>query len=204
MARRGDLMAEEIERVIPNRQIIWPVVWSAVWVGALAILTFALMVGLVGFAIGAHEAASPLADWRKVGFISLVFNIGGAFFASVVGGWIAARLAGLHHSEPAAVHGAIAWLLTVPLVLALAALGGTARFGGWYAGLAGPPLWVVTAPIADPQIAEALRNASLAALAVLVMGLAGSVIGGWMASGEPMTFAYYRRRPARERAARAV
>jgi hypothetical protein len=77
------------------------------------------MIGLVGFAIGAHESASsPLADWRKVRLIAIIFNIGGAFFASVVGGWIAARLAGLRRSEPAAVHGAISWLLTVPLLLA--------------------------------------------------------------------------------------
>jgi hypothetical protein len=27
-----------------------------------------------------------------------------------------------------------------------------------------------------------------------LLGLIGSVIGGWMASGEPMTFTHYRRR----------
>jgi hypothetical protein len=27
----------------------------------------------------------------------------------------------------------------------------------------------------------------------LLLGLVGAVIGGWMASGEPMTFTYYRK-----------
>jgi len=33
-------------------------------------------------------------------------------------------------------------------------------------------------------------------LTALPIGLAGSVIGGWMASGEPMTFTFYRTRAA--------
>jgi hypothetical protein len=33
------------------------------------------------------------------------------------------------------------------------------------------------------------------------LGLVGSVIGGWMASGEPMTFTYYRTRAAQGRQA---
>jgi len=38
------------------------------------------------------------------------------------------------------------------------------------------------------------RNSALGALTALLLGLVGSVIGGWMASGEPMTFTYYRTR----------
>jgi hypothetical protein len=36
----------------------------------------------------------------------------------------------------------------------------------------------------------------MAALTSLLVGLIGSVIGGWMASGEPMTFTFYRKRNA--------
>ena len=35
-------------------------------------------------------------------------NIGGAFFAFVIGGWIAARNAGLRSAEPAMLHGGLA------------------------------------------------------------------------------------------------
>jgi hypothetical protein len=38
------------------------------------------------------------------------------------------------------------------------------------------------------------RNSALGAVTALLLGLMGSVIGGWMASGEPMTFTYYRTR----------
>jgi len=38
------------------------------------------------------------------------------------------------------------------------------------------------------------RNAALGAVTALLLGLVGSVIGGWIASGEPMTFTHYRTR----------
>jgi len=43
------------------------------------------------------------------------------------------------------------------------------------------------------------RNAALAAVTALLLGLISGVVGGWMGSGEPMTFTHYRTR--RERAA---
>jgi hypothetical protein len=39
-----------------------------------------------------------------------------------------------------------------------------------------------------------VRNTALANLTALLLGLVGGVLGGWMASGEPMTWTYYRRR----------
>jgi uncharacterized membrane protein YeaQ/YmgE (transglycosylase-associated protein family) len=41
---------------------------------------------------------------------------------------------------------------------------------------------------------KAARNSALVALTALLLGLVGSVIGGWLASGEPMTFSHYRTR----------
>jgi hypothetical protein len=43
----------------------------------------------------------------------------------------------------------------------------------------------------DPNVATAARNGALATFTTLLIGLVGSVIGGWMASGEPMTFHHY-------------
>jgi hypothetical protein len=169
----------------------WPVAWSAVWVGALATLAVGLLIGLIGFAIGAHEA-SRFVKWSNVKFITLVFNVCGAFFAFVVGGWAAVRIAGIRRSEPAILHGAIVWVLTVPMLLVLSTLG--AHFGGWYVGLAGMPAWAGAIPPVDPALAAAMRNTALAAVTALLLGLVGAVIGGWMGSGEPMTFTHYRRR----------
>jgi hypothetical protein len=171
----------------------WPVAWSAVWVGTLAALALALLIGLIGFAVGAHEV-TRFVDWKKVRFTSVVFSIGGAFFSFVVGGWAAARVAGIRRSEPAMLHGAIVCLVAVPLMLALGATGALTHFGGWYGGLAGTPAWATAVPPADAALAAGLRNSALAAAGALLLGLIGAVIGGWMASGEPMTLTYYRYR----------
>jgi hypothetical protein len=169
----------------------WPVFWSPLWVGGLAALAVGLLVGLVGFAVGAHQAAQ-IVDWKKVHLLAAVFNIAGAFFAFVVGGWVAVRLAGFRRAEPAVLHGAMVWLLTVPFLLLLSALGGAAHFG-WFGGLASP-LNVSATLAQDPQFAVVMRNTALAAATALLVGLVGAALGGWMGSGEPMTFGYYRRR----------
>jgi hypothetical protein len=168
----------------------WPVAWSAVWVGALTALAVGLIIGLLGFALGANEAARYV-DWKKLRLISAIFSVGGAFFAFVAGGWAAARIAGIRRSEPAILHGAIVWLVTLPLLLALAAVGASG-WGGWYGGLSGMS-WTAAAA-ADPEFAAATRNNALATAVALLLGLVGAVLGGWMASGEPMTFTHYRKR----------
>jgi hypothetical protein len=172
----------------------WPI-WSAVWVGALAALAVGLIIGLIGFAVGAHEMAAPrFTTWKNVKFITAIFNICGAFFAFVVGGWIAARIAGLRRAEPAMLHGAVVWLLAIPMLLVLAAFGATSHWGGWYGALGGTPAWATAVSPADPEAARAFRNTALVTVAAMLLGLVGSVIGGWMASGEPMSLTYYRRR----------
>ena len=80
------------------------------------------------------------------------------------------------------------------MLLLVASLGAASHWGGWYAGLAGRPAWAMAVPPVDPAAAAAARNAAFGALVALVLGLVGSVLGGWMASGEPMTLTYHRRR----------
>jgi len=183
-------------RVVQQWEIVnWPVNWSAVWVGALAALALGLIFGLVGTAIGAYQEMH-VVSWRKFHTWSLIFSVCGAFFAFALGGWAAGKILGVRHAETSMLHGAIAWLVTVPIFLVLASLGSMTYFGTWYAGLAGTPSWV-TPVVADPQTALALaKNSALGAVAALLLGLVGSVVGGWMASGEPMTITYYRTRSA--------
>ncbi|HEV8584285.1 MAG TPA: hypothetical protein VGT02_04890 [Methylomirabilota bacterium] len=170
-------------------------IWSAVWVGALAAIAVGLIIGLIGFAVGAHQLAAPRFDtWKNVRLISSIFNIAGAFFAFVVGGWIAARLADVRTAESAMLHGSLVWLLTIPMMLVFAALGAAGHWGGWYSGLAGTPVWATAVPPVDPQLAAGVRNAALVTVSALLLGLTGSALGGWLASGEPMSLTYYRRR----------
>jgi len=171
----------------------WPV-WSAVWVGALSALAVGLIIGLIGYAIGAHQLTAPRTmTFRNVRLITMIFSVGGAFFAFAVGGWVAATMIGARRAEPAILHGVIAWLVTIPMMLLLGAAGATAMWGGWYGGLVASPAWMATPPT-TPEIAAAVRNGAVAAVAALLLGLVGSVIGGWMASGEPMTLGHHRRR----------
>jgi hypothetical protein len=172
----------------------WPI-WSAVWVGALSALAVGLIIGLIGYAVGAHQLTAPRTmTFKNIRLITTLFNVCGAFFAFVVGGWVAARIVGARRAETGMLHGAVAWLVTIPILLALGVLGATAMYGGWYAGLVGgTPAWA-TPPPSTPDLAAAVRNSALASVAALLLGLVGSVIGGWMASGEPMSLVYHRRR----------
>jgi hypothetical protein len=172
----------------------WPVSWSAVWVGALAALVTALIIGTVGYAAGAHELSTRRINWSAVRWLSIVFSVAGAFFSFVVGGWVAARIAGFHRAEPAMLHGAIAWLVAVPILLAIGALGGLTMFGTWYGGLAAVPSnAAAVAATVDREAAAAVRNGAIAAGVSILLGLVGSVLGGWMASGEEMRLGGRRR-----------
>jgi hypothetical protein len=141
--------------------------------------------------------------FRNARLITTIFSVAGAFFAFVVGGWVAARIVGARRAEPAILHGVVAWLVTIPMMLLLAAVGATAMWGGWYGGLVASPAWMATPPT-TPEIAAAVRNSALATVVGLLLGLVGSVVGGWMASGEPMRLGYYRRRDLGEFERRAA
>src|SRR5688572_21638350 len=119
----------------------WPVCWSAIQVGALAALAAIVALGLIGVALGFHLVGveNRVADLNKVGLMTVAFSVFSAVLAFVLGGWVAGKVAGIHRSEPAMLHGAITWLATVPVLIVLATLGAGSYFGGWYGGLAGSP-----------------------------------------------------------------
>jgi len=220
---------EILVEVEQERWAHWPVRWSAVWVGALAALAAVLLFGLVGIAVGAHVLGpeNRVVDLKKVGLLTLAFSVFAAFLSFVIGGWVAGKVAGIRRSEPAMLHGAIVWLVAVPMLVVLTALGAGSYFGGWYAGLAGTPAWGAAAatPYSQPEALapgateaernqyqsdladyrakvkqwqedspRVARNSALGALTALLLGLIGSVVGGWMASGEPMNFTHHRTR----------
>jgi hypothetical protein len=187
----GDVMVvRRAGDVTASRGEYWPINWSAIWVGVLSALAIALIVSMVAAAVGAHQIgpAGKIVKLGDVGLGALFFGIVGAFFSFVVGGWVAGKINGFRHAETDMLHGAIVWLVAVPMLVALAALGAGALFGAWFGGLAGVPVWVTPSNVAaDPNAAAAARNAALFAVTALLVGLIGSVLGGWMASGEAMS-----------------
>lgn len=177
----------------PEEWVAWRVNWSAIWVGALAALAAALIFGLLGTVIGA-TSVKALASWHDVPRIDVAVAILGAFFAFVIGGWVSGKITGARHSEPAILHGVISWLVAVPMLMGFIALGAGSAFGNWYGGFITSPFGAAAASAPpDPNV---VRNTALAALTSLLVGLVGSVIGGWIASGEPMTFTHHRTRNA--------
>jgi hypothetical protein len=173
----------------------WLVDWSAVWAGALAALAAALIFGLVAIAIGAHQLgpSDRIVKWSDFSLGALIFGVLGAFLSFVCGGWVAGKIAGFSRAETASLHGGIVWLVAIPLLLVLAALGAGSYFGSWYGGLAGTPAWVQPSASVDPNAAVVARNSALGSVTALLLGLVGAVLGGWLASGEPMTLTYRRK-----------
>src|SRR5205823_14117310 len=100
--------------------------------------------GLIGLAVGAHlfGPAGPVVEWKKFGFGWLAFSVFSSFLSFVVGGWVAGRVVGFRRSEPAMLHGAIVFLVAVPLLMLLIGAGAGSFLGGWYGGLT--PAWVAT------------------------------------------------------------
>jgi hypothetical protein len=172
----------------------WPLSWTAVITGALATLAAITIFGLFGTAagIGALSEIKDFSTWQEVNIGMLAGAIFGAFFANVIGGWVAGKITGTRYAEPAILHGAIAWLISIPILLVFLAIGAGKTFGGWYGGIVGAvgssaPGAVVLSPLATRHIATTAATA-------LLVGLIGSVLGGWMASGEPMSINHHKTR----------
>jgi hypothetical protein len=126
----------------------WPLHWSGVIAGALAAIAIIIIVGLIGVAVGA-SAAGPdhrVVDLKKLAWGALILSVVGAFFSYIVGGWVAAKIAGLLRREIAMLHGAIVWLASIPVLLVLAGIGAGGFMGGWFGGLANDAAGVRSTP----------------------------------------------------------
>lgn len=226
---RRDVRRESVVAEAQYEQWVhWPVNWSAVWVGALSSLAAVVLFGLIGIAIGMQsvDPASRVVDLHKVAIGTLIFSVCAAFFAFVIGGWVAGKVAGILRAEPAMLHGSIVWLLATPALVTLAALGAGSSIGAWHASLAtpystNPALLPFDRPEAldagasqeertayrnematyrtkvtqwKEETPRAVRNSALGAATALLLGLVGSVLGGWLACGEPMSVMHYKTR----------
>ena len=193
MATRREVMSSTFDVAISSETAAqsWPVYWSAIIVGALAAVAAALLGGLLAVAFRAYDVTPGRVGPGTLSVGELAASVCIGFFSFVIAGWGAARIAGLRRAEPAMLHGAIAWLVAVPFLFALVAFGARSYLGAWYGGLAGAPIW--SAPGA-PIAAKAAREMAGGAATSLLLGLVGAIIGGWLGSGEPMTFTHYRTR----------
>jgi hypothetical protein len=220
---RGTIAEQEYERGHH-----WPVNWSGVFVGALAALAVGLVIGVVAIAVGAHvfDANSRVIDLKKLTWTAVGIGVCGTFFSFVIGGWIAGKIAGALRAEHAMLHGAIVFLVAVPLMAVADLIGAGGLAGSWVGSLAGSAglsaMSSAAAPFEKPEdpgatasdeakqeytksldkykadvkqwkeeTPKAVRNTALFSVTAMMLALVGSVIGGWIASGEPMTFTHH-------------
>jgi hypothetical protein len=179
----------------------WHLDWGAVWVGALAMLVAGALFSLVALGVGAQKAVDArVLKWADVPLVTIAFSVFGAFLASAIGAWVAGRMSGARLAEPAILHGVVAWLVLMGIVMALAAMTGAHTFAGGYLGNLTPP--GAPAPtgagggpaVVDPNAALAIRNAAIGSVLGILIGLMGAVVGAWIASGERLdSLAHYRR-----------
>jgi hypothetical protein len=168
-------------------------------VGALASVVAVVLLGVIGTAVGSWKAGNEgrVTDFSGIGRVAVAYAVFASFLAFVIGGWITARIAGIRRAEPAILHAAIAFLVATVVLIAMASFGG-AVFNGWYVGLApSPAVPTPTGQPVDPNAAKAAAAGATAAAVAILLGLAGSVVGGWMGSGERMDFSFYERERAR-------
>jgi hypothetical protein len=173
----------------------WPVYWTPVIVGALASVVAVVLFGVIGTAVGSWKAGNEgrVTDFSGIGRVAVAYAIFASFLAFVIGGWVTARIAGIRRAEPAILHAGIAFLVATVTLVAMASFGG-AVFNGWYVSLApSPAVPTPTGQPVDPNAAKAAAAGATAAAVAILLGLVGSVVGGWMGSGERMDFSFYER-----------
>jgi hypothetical protein len=182
----------------------WPVYWTPIVVGALASIVAVVLFGVIGTAFGAWKAGTEgrVTDFTGIGRAAVAYAVFASFFAFVIGGWITARVAGIRRAETAILQAAIAFLVATVALVAMASFGG-AVFNGWYVSLAPSPIVPTPAgqPV-DPNAAKAAAAGATAAAVAILLGLSGSVVGGWMGSGETMDLSFIERERRRMSGAR--
>ena len=105
--------------------------WGSVFAGLLAALSTLALLGLLGLAIGAsaYDAGDRAANF---GLGAGLWGGLSALLSFLVGGWVAARTAGVRGERNGMINGAMVWALAIPLLLYLlsSGIGATLRTAG--------------------------------------------------------------------------
>jgi len=222
--KKAETLAEAHYERWNHWPINWSAIWTGVLASIVAILLFGLVAVAIGaHLVGPSDR---VVDLKSLRFGAVIFSVFSAFLSFVLGGWIAGKVAGILRAEPGMLHGAIVWLTAVPVLVLLTSLGAGSSLGAWYGGLASArsgsdaPYTRPDAPSADASQQDraeyqkkldeykeqmrqwqedtprVTRNSALFAITALLLGLMGSALGGWIASGETLNLGHQRSRPA--------
>jgi hypothetical protein len=168
--------------------------WGPVIAGAFCALAAHIVLGLFGAAFG--FAAAP-ADSKGLGIGAGIWGLLTPFVASLIGAWVAVRVAGERHEASAMVHGALVWCigLIAGAIFLSTALGNAALSAGSAAsGNVGARTVERRDTPANRSRAEArAEDASKGAAAgagaagvASLLGLAGAALGATMGRRQTM------------------
>ncbi len=105
--------------------------WGAIAAGVVLALAAHVVMGLIGAALG--FAAAP-ADSNAVGAAAAIWALLTPFVATLLGAWLAGRLASADDSRSATLHGVLVWC--IGLIAGALFLAGTMASGAMSAGTA--------------------------------------------------------------------
>jgi len=164
--------------------------WGAIVAGLLSALTALYLLSLLGGAIGltsmnAATAAAQGGVPADAGRNTAIWEAIAGILSFLLGGYVVSRAAHLLDEGWGAFHGALVFMLAVPLILWLAGQGLGSVLGsiGNVAGGLHPDVLQTTAQNNATQVgdtAAALRNGLWGSLIGSLLALAASAIGGWL------------------------
>ncbi len=176
----------QAETVTSAVEIVKPISWPAVFSGTLVALATELLFAAFGFFIAFRISTMPaLSAW------AIAWYLFTAFWALLIGGWVAARLSANSRPGIGRMHGLVTWGLTTVATLALFSflLSGSAALVRTAALVAGPAGSASASP--GSEGATAMINSGAASLTALILfgGLVlsafSSILGGSAGTPKP-------------------
>ncbi|HWE63639.1 MAG TPA: hypothetical protein VHB98_18145 [Chloroflexota bacterium] len=159
--------------------------WGAVWAGLVAALTVFVLLGLLGLTIGLSHVnvgamvASGKAP-RDAGRNAAIWAGAAGIIAFLIGGYVAGRMAMVFTRGQAALHGAMIFFLTVPVIVLPAVLDLSGNLG-----TVGKAIHDNLRALHMASSGTTARNVVLWALIGLVVMLVASTLGGALGARRP-------------------
>ena len=159
--------------------------WGPIWAGLLTALGTFLLLTTAAVAIGAQvvDSGANAEDGGMAGGIASAII---ALLAFLIGGYVAARTAGVIGRGYGALNGFLVWALGVVLILGLAAFGLGSLFGAsgdlfaQYREMGQPQV-----DGADPEaVVDGIRNGSIGAFIGMLLPAIAATLGGLFGSRE--------------------
>jgi hypothetical protein len=159
--------------------------WGPIWAGLVTAIALFLLLSAGAVAVGA-QVVSGASDADEAGLAGGIVSAVIALLAFLVGGYVAARTAGVIGRGYGALNGFLVWALGIVIVLALAAFGLGSLFG------ASGDLFAQYQQMGQPQpegvdpdsVIEGIRNGSLGAFVAMLLPALAAALGGWLGSRE--------------------